>query len=83
MKIVILTGGFVLVCRDYCTTEGYIHMANVRCIRNWGTTHGLGELVSGPTAKTKLDAMIPVVAAPIHSLIYNFDVVESGWASHI
>lgn len=83
MKIVVLTNGFVLVCRTYDIIDGHIHMANVRCIRAWGTTEGLGQLASGPSPDTKLDAMIPVVAAPLHSLVFNFDVVESTWASHI
>ena len=83
MKIVVLTNGFVLVCRTYTIVDDHLHMTSVRCIRAWGTAQGLGQLVNGPTSDTKLDAMIPVVAAPLHSLVFNFDIVESAWASHI
>lgn len=53
--IAILQRGWVFVGnlhkkgQDYRLTEAY-------CIRNWGTTKGLGELASnGPTDKTVLD----------------------------
>jgi hypothetical protein len=83
MKIVVLANGFVLVCRTYAIIDDHIHMTSVRCIRAWGTAQGLGQLVNGPTSGTKLDATIPVVAAPLHSLVFNFDIVERAWASHI
>jgi hypothetical protein len=83
MKIVVLTQGFVLVCRGYGAADGYIHMTNVRCIRQWGTASGLAELVRGPTKDTKLDAIIPVVSAPLHSLVFEFGVSTDAWEAHL
>ena len=62
MKIVVINNGFVLVCRGYSQSPEGVTLTKARCIRVWGTTEGLGQLVNGPTSDTVLDAMIPVVS---------------------
>lgn len=79
MKIVVINNGFVLVCRGYSQSPEGVTLTKARCIRVWGTTEGLGQLVSGPTSDTVLDAMIPVVSVPLHQIVFTFDVVESAW----
>ena len=79
MKIVVINNGFVLVCRGYSQSPEGVTLTKARCVRVWGTTEGLGQLVSGPTGDTVLDAMIPVVSVPLHQIVFTFDVVESAW----
>ena len=79
MKIVVINNGFVLVCRGYSQSPEGVTLTKARCIRVWGTTEGLGQLVNGPTSDTVLDAMIPVVSVPLHQIVFTFDVVESAW----
>jgi hypothetical protein len=58
--IVILNDGWVFV-GDIVGTAEELVMTNVRNIRRWGTTGGLGELVkNGPTASTVLDDYGPM-----------------------
>ena len=53
-QIVIADRGFVYVGK--VTVEGdFALITNARCIRKWGTSKGLGELVNGPTKDTVLD----------------------------
>lgn len=81
MKIVVINNGFVVVCRQYQQTSETVTLTNARGIRVWGTDEGLGQLVHGPTGKTVLDALIPIVSVPPHQIIFTFDVVESGWSA--
>jgi hypothetical protein len=83
MRIVVLTNGFVLACRDFDDSSDHLTLTTVRCVRVWGTTEGLGQLVSGPTKDTKLDATIPIVSAPKSSLVFSFEVVASAWDKHL
>lgn len=55
IKIAILQRGWVFVGR-YSKEGTDCKLENASCIRQWGTTKGLGELVSGPTKTTLLDA---------------------------
>lgn len=60
-NIAILDAGFVYV--GQCVmAEGFLMISNARCIRRWGTSKGLGELRSGPTKETQLDAACELVA---------------------
>lgn len=54
VKIAILQRGWVFVGR-YSKTGSNCKLNFAYCIRQWGTTKGLGELVNGPTDKTVLD----------------------------
>jgi hypothetical protein len=77
VKIVVLDRGFVYVGRT--AIEGdFIVIRNAHNIRAWGTTKGLGELVSGPTKDTKLD-VVGTVKAPLRALISIIDTKEGAW----
>ena len=55
-QIYVLDRGWVYVGQGEKTGDLW-RIRNARNIRVWGTTKGLGELVDGPTDKTKLDAV--------------------------
>jgi hypothetical protein len=82
MKIVVINNGFVFVCKEYTADEKAVTLTNARCIRVWGTTDGLGQLVSGPTKETKLDALIPIISVPEHQIVFTFNV-SSVWADYL
>ena len=68
-RIVVLDRGYVYV--GHVSDEGEnIRISNARNIRYWGTTNGLGELVNGPTALTRLDE-VGVVIAPKRAVIHQ------------
>lgn len=52
--IVVLERGYIYV-GDLSWQGNWGKLIQCRNIRRWGTTKGLGELVTGPTADTKLD----------------------------
>ena len=54
IKIAILQRGWVFVGR-FSKEGSDCMLENAYCIRQWGTTKGLGELTNGPTSKTVLD----------------------------
>ena len=54
VKIAILQRGWVFVGR-FTKTGSDCLLENAYCIRQWGTTKGLGDLINGPTSKTVLD----------------------------
>ena len=77
LAIVVLDRGFVYIGKvtiegDWCVIE------NAKNIRVWGTTKGLGELVSGPTSTTKLD-QVGTVRAPMRAVISVIDVDSAKW----
>ena len=79
VKIAILQRGWVYVGRwsrdgDMCALD------DASCIRVWGTTRGLPELVGGPTSKTVLDKA-GHVEFHVLTMIAAIDVEESKWAS--
>lgn len=78
IKIVILQRGWVFVGR-YSKTGIDCVLENAKCIRQWGTTKGLGELVAGPLSKTVLDDASTV---RFHELgvIATIDCDQEGWA---
>lgn len=64
VRIVVLQRGWVVV--GYYAEDGdRVTVSNASVIRRWGTTRGLGELVSGPTSETVLD---PVGTVEAHRL---------------
>lgn len=81
VRIVILQRGWVMVGRwsrdgDMCSLD------DASVIRVWGTTKGIGELVNGPTATTKLD---PVGHVEFHILttVANINAEEAKWAASL
>lgn len=59
--IVVGTNGFVWYAENVTETDSHLFLSNAKIIRNWGTTKGLAELVSGPTSSTVLDTQSDVV----------------------
>lgn len=59
--IVVGTNGFVWYAESVTETDSHLFLTNAKIIRNWGTTKGLAELVSGPTSSTVLDTQSDVV----------------------
>lgn len=79
IKIVVLQRGWVAVGHYECDGD-QCSLKNASIIRIWGTTRGLGELVSGPTPKTILD---PAGTIRFHALavVLAIDAEETSWAS--
>lgn len=78
VKIVVLQRGWIYVGRfnrvgNDCT------LTNASCIRNWGTTKGLPELVNGPTNKTVLDPCQGIVSFDWLTVIHTIDCNPSNW----
>ncbi len=78
IKIAILQRGWVFVGR-FSKNGVDCKLENAYCIRQWGTTKGIGELVDGPTSKTVLD---PTPTVEFHELtvIALIAVDEAGWS---
>lgn len=77
LVIVVLDRGFVYI--GYTATDGeWVYIERAKNIRYWGTTNGLGELVSGPTPNTKLDS-VGKITAPFHALQQLIDVNVEKW----
>jgi hypothetical protein len=77
IKIVVLDRGFVYVGKIELTDD-FMIITNAHNIRIWGTTKGLGELVSGPLSGTKLDK-VGTVRVPHRALISLIDVDQKKW----
>lgn len=55
LRIAVLQRGWIYV-GNYYREGNDCRLENASCIRNWGTTNGLGEIAeNGPTSRTKLD----------------------------
>ncbi len=80
IKIVILQRGWVYVGRFVKDAE-LCRLENASCIRVWGTTKGIGELVKGPTSSTKLDEC-GIVRFHELTIIAMIDCEESKWSKH-
>lgn len=77
VKIVVLVRGFVYV-GNVTKEDDYLVISNAYNLRSWGTTKGLGELVSGPTSSTKLDHT-GTVRAPFRAVISVIDTEKGKW----
>ncbi len=76
-QIAVLDRGFVYI--GYIKwNDNVLTITDAKCIRRWGTTRGLGELVNGPRPETILDT-VGTIHVPKHALIHLIDVVESAW----
>jgi hypothetical protein len=79
IKIVILQRGWIYVGRfERNGTDCKLH--NASCIRVWGTTKGLQELVNGVTTSTKLDKCEGVVEFDWLTVIHTITVNKAKWA---
>lgn len=81
VKIVLLQRGWVFV-GNYSKVGQECKLENAKCIRQWGTTKGLGELVNGPTSKTVLDDA-GIVRFHEMTVIATIDCEESKWNSKL
>lgn len=81
--IIIGTQGFVWVCSSVEVDETWATLVNARCIRVWGTTKGLNELVQGPTKNTILDTAAPVISLAQHALVAVIPADQAGWAKSL
>ncbi len=79
IKIVVADRGFVYVGRMSKDAD-FLILQQAKNIRVWGTTRGLGELVSGPTSTTKLDP-VGTVRIPFRAVISIIDVEQNKWNS--
>ena len=77
IKIVVADRGFVYI--GYLEeADDFAVLTKAHNIRVWGTTKGLGELVSGPTGSTKMDR-VGTVRIPNRAVISIIDVEQSKW----
>jgi hypothetical protein len=74
VKIVVLQRGWVYIGR-FERTGNDCKLHNAYCIRTWGTTKGLQELVNGATNSTKLDKCDGIVEfdwlTTVHTITCN------------
>ena len=78
VKIVILQRGWVFVGR-YSEVGMDCKLEDSKCIRQWGTTKGLGELAeNGPTDSTKLDKVNDVSFHEL-SVVALLDCNDKPW----
>lgn len=78
IKIVILQRGWVYVGR-FERNGNDCKLHNASCIRVWGTTKGLQELVNGVTASTKLDKCEGVVEFDWLTVVHTITVNQNKW----
>jgi hypothetical protein len=74
VRIIVADRGWVFVGNCTDQADGSVVIRNTRNIRRWGTTKGLGELITGPTKNTVVDAYGEVQCTPIVQIN-----VISGW----
>ncbi len=83
VRIVILQRGWIYVGRYVKIDETEHILENAKCIRIWGTTKGLGQIVSGPIdGKTVLDDAGTVRFHPA-TVVATLDCEEKEWAKHL
>jgi hypothetical protein len=79
VKIVVLQRGWVVV-GEFKETDKEVTVSKASVVRRWGTSRGLGELVSGPTSSTVLDPVGTIRAHPL-ALVMTIDVDEKKWVA--
>lgn len=77
IKIVILQRGWVYI-GEFSQEGQKCTLTNASSVRFWGTTKGLGELVSGPTDKTRLDKAGTVTFHEL-TVVGIIDVEDAKW----
>lgn len=82
IKIVILQRGWIYIGK-FLKKGNKCSLFNSYCIRNWGTTKGLQELVNGKTDKTILDKCEGIVEFDWLTVIHTIDVNQEVWSKII
>jgi len=80
IKIVVLQRGWIYIGR-FSRNGNDCKLNNAYCIRTWGTTKGLQELVNGATSLTKLDKCEGVVEFDWLTVIHTITVKETAWSN--
>lgn len=90
IQILVLDHRWVLVgaLRDDGEESGIVEITHAHVVTHWGTTRGIGELVDGPTPKTRLDRLPPAEAGgtlriPRGKVVLPFPVRSERWATAI
>lgn len=78
IRIVVLQRGWIYIGR-FKKDGNLCQLSNAYCIRSWGTTKGLQELVNGATSLTKLDKCEGIVEFDWLTVIHTINVNESKW----
>jgi len=78
IKIVVLQRGWVYIGR-FSREGNDCKLSNAYCIRVWGTSQGLQELVNGPTDFTKLDKCEGLVEFDWLTVVHTIVVNPSKW----
>lgn len=80
IKIVVLQRGWIYIGR-FERNGNDCKLHNASCIRIWGTTKGLQELVNGATSETILDKCQGVVEFDYLTVIHTITVNQNAWPS--
>lgn len=78
IKIVVLQRGWIYIGR-FKRDGNDCSLTNAYCIRTWGTTKGLAELVNGATSSTRLDKCEGVVEFDWLTVIHTITVNKESW----
>lgn len=78
IKIVILQRGWIYIGR-FERNNNDCKLHNAYCIRQWGTTNGLQELVNGKTSTTKLDKCEGIVEFDWLTVVHTITVNKTKW----
>ena len=82
VRIVVLQRGFVLVGYYTEHDENHYSLDAASVIERWGTTEGLGQLVTGPTSETRLRPCGHVEFHPL-GVVLSISCDESAWADKL
>ena len=81
IQIVVVKLGWVLV-GHVKEEEDHLVLENAACIRQWGTTKGLGELAQyGPRPQSNIDP-IGTVQVSKHAVLFRIDCKEDKWKKY-
>jgi hypothetical protein len=78
IKIVVLQRGWIYI-GHFERNGNDCKLHNAYCIRIWGTTEGLPELVNGVTSLTKLDKCEGIVEFDWLTVVHTITVNKSAW----
>lgn len=78
IKIVVLQRGWIYIGR-FERNGNDCKLHNASCIRIWGTTKGLQELVNGATSKTILDKCEGIVEFDWLTVVHTITVNKTKW----